>query len=527
MDEEENSRFEQALTLLEERRYLEAAESFSDVIALSPDMTGAYGNRGLCYFNLGMDDQARSDFETVLQLDPDDAMGHSMLADMARFRGEPEEALEQVTLALERNPDEPQAHFIRGWLFAKAGQYEMAAADLSRFLCLTGEGSEVEDFRDACVKLAKDDPRDASGKEIGTPEGADAFLGLHGWSFTFPKTGSTRSRGCLAPTPIAYETARRSRRNCRMVVPSSAMPAPAERIGLPGVGSIRNCSSDGSRWLDERKEVGEIRLSCYAAPWGVHGHVQAVSDVADCGFDGLEFPSDVVQRYEDRLHVFEEILDTTGLRLSGLIQKVDFIDKDKADEQVELAANSARFVGTIGRGNLVVCQSRPIDFPLSDDDWITAAAIAEEIGSRCRDFKVTLCFMPRARHFGDSEKDLKRFLAMTSPDLVSLALDSAELTLAGMDPAKTVTAYADRVRTVRLRDVSGSRRRAETSGSRPGITPQFGRGAVNFEALARAILDTGYEGWIVVDVKGETAQPKEAADAAYRFIKRRSGLFHY
>ncbi|MDR2391496.1 MAG: sugar phosphate isomerase/epimerase [Planctomycetota bacterium] len=273
--------------------------------------------------------------------------------------------------------------------------------------------------------------------------------------------------------------------------------------------------------------MGEIRLSCYAAPWGVQGHVQAVSDIANCGFDGLEFPSDVVQRYEDRLHVFEEILDTTGLRLSGLIQRIDFTDKDKADEQVELAANSARFVGTIGRGNLVVCQSRPIDFPLSDDDWTTAAAIAEEIGSRCHDFKVTLCFMPRARYFGDSEMDLKRFLAMTNPDLVRLALDSAELTLAGMNPAKTMATHADRIRTVRLRDVSGSRRKAETTGSRPRNTPQFGRGAVNFEIMAKAMLDAGYEGWVVVDVMGEAAQPKEAADAAYRFIKRRSGLFPY
>ena len=181
----ENKRFEEALALLEERRFSEAAESFSDVIALSPDLTGAYGNRGLCYFNLGMDSEARNDFETVLQLDPDDAMGYSMLADIARFREDPEETLRLVARALELDPDEPQAHFIRGWLFARAGQYDMAVEDLGRFLELAGENDDVKEFYDACAVLASDMPSDAGGAALDTPEKADAFLGLRGWSFTF------------------------------------------------------------------------------------------------------------------------------------------------------------------------------------------------------------------------------------------------------------------------------------------------------------------------------------------------------
>jgi tetratricopeptide (TPR) repeat protein len=183
----ENRRFEEALALLEERRFTEAAESFSDMIALSPDLPGAYGNRGLCYLNLGLDNEARSDFETVLRLDPDDAMGYSMLADISRFRDDPEETLGLITRALELDPDDPQAHFIRGWLFAKAGQYNMAAEDLGRFLELAGENDDVKDLYEACVVLASDCPRDAEGGALDTPEKADLFLGLRGWSFSFSK----------------------------------------------------------------------------------------------------------------------------------------------------------------------------------------------------------------------------------------------------------------------------------------------------------------------------------------------------
>ena len=313
-------------------------------------------------------------------------------------------------------------------------------------------------------------------------------------------------------------------------------------VRRPGAADGNETSSDARRqWsrerarragrtinaVRERNAVGEIRLSCFAAPWGGEGTIQAITDVAECGFEGLEFPSDVVRRFEDRLHVFEEILDTAQLKLSGLLQRVNLLDKDKADEQVEKAANSARFAGAVGKGNLIICQADPYSGTVSDDDWLTVGAIVEEIGCRCQDFGINLCFMPRARHFGDSDKDLKRLLSITNPEVVHLAIDTAELALAGMDAGKVVKAHKDRLKSVRFRDVSGAKRRADVTSSRPGSAPQFGRGAVDFEAVSKALLDIKYDGWITVDIAGETAPPKEAAMAGYRFVMRRSGLYPY
>ncbi len=183
MESEGNKLFEDALSLLEERRFFEAVDAFSRLVALSPDMTGAYGNRGLAYLNLGLDDEARTDFETVLQLDPDDAMGHSMLAEVGRFYDAPETTLAHVAEALELNPDEAQAHFIRGWLFARAGQFDMAVEDLTRFLELAGENDDIRDFLEACEILASDQPPDTGGKCMSRADWADEVLGLRGWSF--------------------------------------------------------------------------------------------------------------------------------------------------------------------------------------------------------------------------------------------------------------------------------------------------------------------------------------------------------
>ncbi|MDR1534990.1 MAG: tetratricopeptide repeat protein [Planctomycetota bacterium] len=227
MDATENKRFEEALALLEEQRYREAAESFSEVIALRPEMSGAYGNRGLCYLNLGMDDRARSDFETVLRLDPCDAMGHSMLADLARFQGGTGEVLEQINLALANDPDEPQAHFIRGWLFARAGQYDMAAMDLARFMELTGDNDEVREFYEACVLLASERPRDADGTDLDTPEKADRHLGLRGWSFNLSENRDYQEQGL--PCPYAHCI-----RNCSPLSPETPEGCPVFGNACPG-----------------------------------------------------------------------------------------------------------------------------------------------------------------------------------------------------------------------------------------------------------------------------------------------------
>lgn len=245
MDLSGDKRFAAALALLEERRFFEAVDAFSELVALSPDMTGAYGNRGLAYLNLGLEDQARSDFETVLQLDPEDPMGHSMLAEISRFHGTPEDTLLHVTCALELDDAEPQAHFIRGWLFARAGQFEMAAEDLKRHLELIEErdASDVTDFLDACRVLAGDDPRDEAGEPLDSKEKRNAYLGMRGWSFDYAENGDYEDQGM--PCPYAHCI-----RNRPPLAPEAGEGCPMFGYSCPGGGDQVAWCRDHPPFLD-------------------------------------------------------------------------------------------------------------------------------------------------------------------------------------------------------------------------------------------------------------------------------------
>ena len=273
--------------------------------------------------------------------------------------------------------------------------------------------------------------------------------------------------------------------------------------------------------------MSDVQLGCYVGPWGPGNLIQAINEVAETGFEGVECPAEVVQEYEDRLHVFEEILDTSGLKLAGLLQGLDLLERDQADEQVERAANSARFASSTRAKTLTIFHNAQRDKSMNDEEWATLGAIVEEIGSRCLEFGIELCFLPRAMRLVSTEREIKRLLASTRAKYVSLAVDTAEVTLAGSSPQRVVRNCYDRIRVVRYRDASASKRRARSTSDRPGATPQFGRGAVRFDSVSKALLERGYSSWIIVDTTGDAHAPLDAAAGSFRFLMRKSGLYSF
>lgn len=274
--------------------------------------------------------------------------------------------------------------------------------------------------------------------------------------------------------------------------------------------------------------IGEIDIACCIQPWGgVKEFVTAISDTEGIGYSGIEASSDLVPHFEDRLQVFEEIFSASSLKLSAMALDVDLTNAESADYQVEYAAHVARFLGAVNGQSLMVSPTmlREDKLALSDEDWTTAAAILDEMGSRCHEFGVDLTFRPRAGFILGQDKDIKRLMAMTQPELVRLTCDTAELALGPTKPETFMKNHHDRINYVRIRDASGAKRRQNTTSDLPGSTPSFGRGVVNIPKFCEMIETCRYEGWITLDVTGENQPARRSAEAAFRYILKKSGLF--
>jgi inosose dehydratase len=106
-------------------------------------------------------------------------------------------------------------------------------------------------------------------------------------------------------------------------------------------------------------------------------------------------------------------------------------------------------------------------------------------------------------------------LALTDPAVVGLALDTAELTVAGIDPLTIIDRHADRIWHVQFKDALAVdeaeeylQPHAEYSvrqrGGARGIPRWFGEpgiddGLVDFPAITRALVEARYSGWIVFE----------------------------
>jgi len=125
-----------------------------------------------------------------------------------------------------------------------------------------------------------------------------------------------------------------------------------------------------------------------------------------------------------------------------------------------------------------------------------------------------------------SPNQIDRLMELTDPECVFLAIDTAELTVAGIDPLQVYEAHHDRVKHFHFKDTRhtdtlGEYKKPfaeyellETGGDR-GIDRWFWEmgtegGLVDFLALATSMKLHGYSDWIIVESE-QSPTPSETA----------------
>jgi inosose dehydratase len=111
--------------------------------------------------------------------------------------------------------------------------------------------------------------------------------------------------------------------------------------------------------------------------------------------------------------------------------------------------------------------------------------------------------------------NLARLMELVDPAVVGLAIDTAEFTVAGVDPAQLIRRYPDRIWHVQYKDAlavdtareylvphaqySVRQRGGDREIARWFAEPGADGGLVDFTAVTQALIDTGYTGWIVFE----------------------------
>jgi sugar phosphate isomerase/epimerase len=216
----------------------------------------------------------------------------------------------------------------------------------------------------------------------------------------------------------------------------------------------------------------------------------------ECGYEGLQLKAG---QYLSSLHDPDGALRAAGGdtgRFSGLIfgGGLDRVGQDTLRLVIDFAT-------TVRSERVVFCHAFP-KAHVDAADLRAFASVLSDLGSYARDHGTRLSL----HHHYDQPvmfaDDIRRFFGHVQPGSVGLTIDTAHMWMAGQDDVgATIEEFAGILDNVHLKDcwddAPGERR---STGARQATSfMPLGQGELDFEPVFRALIGSGYSGWLCVD----------------------------
>jgi len=230
---------------------------------------------------------------------------------------------------------------------------------------------------------------------------------------------------------------------------------------------------------------------------------------------------DLVPAYFGSVHGFKDFLNSCGVdRVCSYFGNLSGGSPSNPADHARLAESAKRvagFLAELGGSCLVV---RPIgsywrEAPITEDKLKTVANCWNSVGKATKAAGVQTVLHADFLCAVRKEADMDRILRFSDPAAVGLAMDTAEFTIAGVDPVKfyernyarvkhfhfkdavttdSLDEYKDTNADIQLLNVGGKRRieRWFFEMGTPG-------GLVNFPALIKSMRQRDFDGWVVVE----------------------------
>jgi inosose dehydratase len=243
------------------------------------------------------------------------------------------------------------------------------------------------------------------------------------------------------------------------------------------------------------------------------------------GYDYVENFAFIQGYFEENPQELIDMQKRNGVELVNLYGHFTF------DEAAALATakKQVKFLSEVG-GKWYNCQNsgfgddgppeRPTDPKMID----AMVRITNELGEYAKGLGVTVCFHP---HYGTcvfSQSDIDYFFEKTNPEYVSMCIDTAHTTLAGIDPVALVRQMGRRIAFVHLKDVDTYALSRADGREKMASFRALGLGTVNFQAFKAALEEVGYDGVLCVELDRPVINNFKSAQISRDYIKLALGL---
>lgn len=263
---------------------------------------------------------------------------------------------------------------------------------------------------------------------------------------------------------------------------------------------------------------------------------QCIDEMAQAGYVGTELGN----KYPRDVSILKEALQSRGLQLSSAWFSTYFTDPGQYEKCLSQFLDHLSFMRAMGAYYINVCECahaiQGTDMSIlgaykpqfTEQQWSALIGGLHAIGRIASDFNMQIVYHYHAGTGVFTEDEIDFLMEHTSPQLVSLLLDTGHAAFAGIDSVDLIRKYGDRIKYVHLKDIRlPVYKKVETdqldfmAAVRAGVFTVPGDGDLNFTPVLDALKDIEYKGWMIVEAEQDpkVAPALEYAMKAYEYLK--------
>ncbi|KTD35231.1 myo-inositol catabolism protein iolE [Legionella moravica] len=262
---------------------------------------------------------------------------------------------------------------------------------------------------------------------------------------------------------------------------------------------------------------------------------QCIREMALAGYIGTELGN----KYPRDITVLKDALGAQGLQLSSAWFSTFFTDPSQYQSTLSRFMDHMSFMRAMGASYINVCECghaiqgteqaiiSPYKPEFSQEQWGHLINGLHALGRIAYDFNMTIVYHYHAGTGVYHEHEIDYLMQNTSPQLLSLLLDTGHAAFAGIDPLNLIAKYGDRIRYVHLKDIRSEvlkqteqQQLSFMNAVRSGVFTVPGDGAIDFNSVFKALKQAQYEGWMIVEAEQDPgkAPPLEYARKAFDYL---------
>jgi sugar phosphate isomerase/epimerase len=274
-----------------------------------------------------------------------------------------------------------------------------------------------------------------------------------------------------------------------------------------------------------------------------HGLEEGIDTLGDLGYDGVEILLDDPHLYPgtatgadiDQVHAWLDRNDLAVSNCNAFMLKAMDVTKESAraeysrdteafhhpsflepvaedrQKRVDHTKNCLRTAADLGAEHISITPGGPIPEGISDDqamEWFLGGL--REVTPTAEEVGVDVLVEPEPELLIETSADFLAFSERVDSDRVACNFDAGHFFCVGEDPAELVGTLGAHTPHYHLEDIPADRTHVHT---------QLGEGGMDIDGFLQAVEDSGYDGFVTIELYPYADSPTDAAAGAMAYLE--------